>query len=175
MRRALLAAAALAALVPAAALAAGVRARTGTVSVDSFTAGAASATCPPGSVPVGGGFRTTTNDATGLVVTSLLPTARTGWAVGATNEFVNPGSVTAIAYCGARTPLRRVVASATLPAQSGGAYPDATVTARCPRGPIVRFGGFTATRRAAGPCRPPTPGRRRARCRPWPSAARGRG
>jgi hypothetical protein len=123
---------------------AGAGSRTKSASVDSFSAGGVTAGCPIARGLALGGFKTNTSADVGLVVSRDEPASRRAWAAAATNTFVNSGQVSASAYCGARRSLRKAIATATIPAQSGNSYPSATAIARCPHGSTVRLGGFNA-------------------------------
>jgi hypothetical protein len=109
-----------------------------TVNVAGHRAGAAVATCPAGTVVVGGGFKTLPfpffEDVRGLE----RLTART-WRATILNIGDQRTTVTAIAYCGhGAVPVMRSH-SITIKSGRGG-----TVRATCPRGKVLLFGGEVA-------------------------------
>jgi hypothetical protein len=128
----------------AAALAAHGGARTKATSIDSFTSGAVTARCPAGRGLGLGGFQSNAGADVGLVVSRDEPASGHAWAADATNTFINPGRLSATAYCGPRRHLRRVSATTSIAAQSGGTYPSGSAVARCPHRTSVRLGGFSA-------------------------------
>jgi hypothetical protein len=109
-----------------------------TATVESHRSGAAVATCPAGTVVVGGGFATKPfpffEDVKGLE----RLTART-WRATILNIGDQRTTITAIAYCGhGAVPVMR---SHSIKIRSGA---GGTVRARCPRGKSLLFGGEVA-------------------------------
>ena len=108
---------------------------TKTVKVREGQSGAATATCPAGTVVVGGGFNTRAFPHFEDVKGMERRTART-WRVTILNITGGGTSITAIAYCGhGAVPVMR--AHAIRIASGGGG----TVRARCPAGTQLLFGG----------------------------------
>ena len=138
----------------AAALAAHGGGRTKTTSIDSFTSGAATARCPAGRGLGLGGFQSNAGADVGLVVSRDEPASTHAWAVEATNTFINPGRLSATAYCGPRRHLRRVSATTNIAAQSGGTYPSGGAVARCPHGNVGPPRGLQRRRLSPNPTAP---------------------
>ncbi len=109
-------------------------ARVGPGESDSVTA-----RCPSGERVVLGGASGELLDDGAVLITAMRRTTKRSWQVrGANLQGSSSGRLTAIAYCG-RSATKEVVAEATVaPGTKAG------VTARCPRGSRVRFGGFSA-------------------------------
>jgi hypothetical protein len=108
---------------------------TKTVKVPEGRSGAATATCPAGTVVVGGGFNTRAFPHFEDVKGMERRTART-WRVTILNITGGGTSLTAIAYCGhGAVPVLRAHAI-RIASGSGG-----TVRARCPAGMQLLFGG----------------------------------
>jgi hypothetical protein len=100
----------------------------------------ATAHCPGDQRVVLGGFRAETAsfpDDADVVISALDRKGSGDWKATGDNDQNQAGDLTAIAYCGQRPRTKRVVAGISVPA---GDTKD--VTAVCPRGKKVLFGGF---------------------------------
>jgi hypothetical protein len=103
------------------------------------------ATCPTGTVVLGGGFSTPFDSATALAVFNSYRSGATSWTVDAV-RFRGAATATAFAYCRrAARPISDVTATGTIPngGQSGGA------SATCPTGSHLIGGGFQSSRAPA--------------------------
>jgi hypothetical protein len=109
----------------------------------------ATATCPPGTRAVGGGFIGAPGGIEPTVVTESRRSGGRSWI--ATGLRASPlttasGSLTAIVRCRRGAPkIREVAASTTLPAATAqGDHPRASITATCPGKRRAISGGFSS-------------------------------
>lgn len=110
-----------------------------TVSVAPQGGGAATATCPAHTVLVEGGFHAPA--AAEILLTRLERTSATAWRVAARNFTTGAVPLTAIAYCGAG-PVPQLARALAEPAVGWQPF---NVTALCPAGTRLLFGGLRAT------------------------------
>jgi hypothetical protein len=104
------------------------------------------ATCPTGTVALGGGFSTPFDSATALAVFNSYRSGANSWTVDAV-RFTGAGAATAFAYCRrASRPISDVTATGTIP--DGGQSGSASAT--CPAGSHLIGGGFQSSRAPAG-------------------------
>lgn len=113
------------------------------------TTGTATATCPKGQVPIGGGFNSPGSVRQSFItVYSSTRSGKRGWTVsGVINGFVTPPAtqfklnLTAYAYCRVGAPLKSQTKTVSLPLiQNNFAF--VTATAKCPKGTSALSGGF---------------------------------
>jgi hypothetical protein len=120
--------------------------RTKTAEIAAGTQGSVSAKCPRGKSVVLGGFdnQIGADQEPAAAVTGLELTSDRTWRDSATNYSSSAANATAIAYCGNRRGLTTRTKTVDVPKSSTiGAQPT-SVSARCPEGKRVAFGGFTA-------------------------------
>ncbi len=101
--------------------------------------------CPSGSAVAAAGFRNTIGPggSPDTQMTRLDLRSSGVLRAGATdNDHAAPGAVTAIAYCGTVPSLTAKTKSVKVPSARARTKPS-SVTATCPRGKRVAFGGFT--------------------------------
>ena len=106
--------------------------------------GAIAMPCPAGTTIRLGGFEAQVSpqpSGPAVVVDELARPSPRVLSVSATNVGPAKGSLTAVALCGAGPPLAAARKTLKLPASGG----RTAVTARCPKGTRVAFGGFDAT------------------------------
>jgi hypothetical protein len=127
------------------ALARGVVTRSDTVKVPPKAKRAATATCPKGKSVAMGGFRNeiATDDSPEVQPIGLTRPSKRTWKDSATNVFAPAGDATSIAYCGRSRKLTERTRTTVVPAAKPSTQPK-SVTAKCPRGTRVAFGGFKA-------------------------------
>ncbi len=119
----------------------------GTVSIPRGKRGTAVATCPPPTTVRLTGLKATVGEHANLELNALIRSGRRAIASAVNPERPGTGSLTVFAYCGRGPGLRTVAADTTLaPTEQG------SVTATCPAGTSVAFGGFRAD---AGPAPAP--------------------
>ena len=120
--------------------------RTDTVTIPPKAKGAATATCPKGKSVVMGGFRNEigAGDSPEVQPIGLTRPSKRAWKDSATDVFAPAGDATSIAYCGRAPRLTERTKSISLPAAKPSSNQPAGVTAKCPRGTRVAFGGFKA-------------------------------
>jgi hypothetical protein len=105
----------------------------------------ATATCPPRTVAMGGGFTSPLTDTTTMVVERSFRSSDTSWTVSGRN-FAGTASVTGHAYCRrAPRPITHVTATGLIPS---GILMSGTAGAQCPSNLRLIGGGFETT---AGP------------------------
>ena len=109
----------------------------------------ATATCPPGTRAVGGGFSGAPGGIEPTVVTESRRSGGKSWIASglrASPLTTATGSLTAIVRCRSGAPkIGEVAASTTLPAATGpGDHPRATTTATCPGKRRAISGGFSS-------------------------------
>jgi hypothetical protein len=128
------------------AFASGVVTRTATVTVPPKAKRAATAKCPKGKSVVMGGFHNDigTNHQPEVNPIGLTRPSKRAWRDSATDAFPPAGDATAIAYCGRAPKLTERTKSVAVPAATSSTNRPTSVTARCPKGQRVAFGGFKA-------------------------------
>jgi hypothetical protein len=109
----------------------------------------ATATCPPGTRAVGGGFSGSPGGIEPTVVTESRRSGAKGWIASglrASPLTTTTGSLTAIVRCRSGAPkITEVATSTSLPAATGpGDHPRATTTATCPGKRRAISGGFSS-------------------------------
>jgi hypothetical protein len=127
------------------AFASGVVTRTATVHVPPKAKRAATAKCPKGKSVVMGGFHNEIGQSSSPEVEPIgltRPSRRT-WKDSATDVFAPAGDATSVAYCGRAPKLTERTKTVAVPVAQPGDHPT-SVTAKCPRGKRVAFGGFKA-------------------------------
>jgi hypothetical protein len=117
------------------------------------------AKCPRGERVDVGGFRSTVNQASGIVVEDLTFRRQRIWKA-RFDQLGSPAKATAIAYCKDTARLIRRTKTKTEPLPppraKRGIGPDGgvlAVTAKCPRGTTVQLGGFEVRDSLAPPIR----------------------
>lgn len=120
--------------------------RTDTVTIPPKAKRAATAMCPKGKSVVMGGFRNEigAGDSPEVEPIGLTRPSKRAWKDSATDVFAPAGDATSIAYCGRAPRLTERRKTITLPAAKPASNQPAGVTAKCPRGTRVAFGGFKA-------------------------------
>jgi hypothetical protein len=123
----------------------GVVTRTDTVTVPPKAKRAATAKCPKGKSVVMGGFHNEIGQSSSPEAEPIgltRPSRRT-WKDSATDVFAPAGDATSVAYCGRAPKLTERTKTVAVPAAQPGDLPT-SVSAKCPRGKRVAFGGFKA-------------------------------
>ena len=127
--------------------------QTQTASVPSRSEGTVSATCPPGTTLLGGGFASspyTAFSGSNFVVDSHR-TGTSTWTIRSVNNSTAAGTLTVDAYCRrVDLALTEVASSATLPAGGFGFFPSGFTEATCPAGQYAVAGGFTSSAAISG-------------------------
>ena len=120
--------------------------RTDTVTIPPKAKGAATAMCPKGKSVVMGGFRNEigAGDSPEVEPIGLTRPSKRAWKDSATDVFAPAGDATSIAYCGRAPRLTERKKTIAIPAAKPSSNQPASVTAKCPRGTRVAFGGFKA-------------------------------
>jgi hypothetical protein len=116
-----------------------------TVSLAAHHTASVTATCPAGTVVVGGGFKSGASPQHQELLSQLQATSSTQWRVTMRNIAKFPTTLTALAYCSAGPAPTLHSATAALPGEKGG-----TARASCPNGTALVFGGLLAVSPGSG-------------------------
>ncbi|MGO9876014.1 MAG: hypothetical protein ACLPVY_19730 [Acidimicrobiia bacterium] len=116
------------------------------VSVGGYRVGAAIATCPAGTVVVGGGYDSDASATHQEIVVRLQALSARQWAVTVLNISSAATTLTALAYC-ARSGVvaREYFTTLKLPSHTGG-----TARVTCPKSTSLAFGGLLANSSTSG-------------------------
>jgi hypothetical protein len=108
----------------------------------------ATATCPPGTKALGGGFVGPFSGTSAVVIFASYRSGEQSWSVAGVQAGPGTGNATAFAYCRRTTKAVVDVAAATpVPA---GVGMTASTSARCPSGTQLISGGFISTSGPSG-------------------------
>jgi hypothetical protein len=118
---------------------------TKTVRLPALDAASAIATCPAGTVVVGGGYNSGASIQHQEVVIAMEALSPTQWVVAMGNISRSASTVTAIAYCAKGVTPTQVVATVKVAGNKGG-----TARVNCPSGTSIVFGGVLASFGGAG-------------------------
>jgi hypothetical protein len=116
-----------------------------TVTLPGFRVASAIATCPAGTVVVGGGYNSGASAQHVEILARLNRLASTQWVVTMVNLRSAATKLTSIAYCGHGVAPTQVASMVTLAAQKGG-----TARVSCPAGTSIVFGGVVANSPVVG-------------------------
>jgi hypothetical protein len=115
------------------------------VKVGGFRAGTAIATCPAGTVVVGGGYNAGASKKNQEIVARLAALSANKWAASVFNISTTATTLTALAYCAKHVPVVGYVTAVTLAAHKGG-----TARVSCAKGTSLVFGGLYASSPTVG-------------------------
>jgi hypothetical protein len=121
------------------------RAATKTVPLPALQVASATATCPAGTVVVGGGYNSAASAQHIELVGRLQRSSSTQWVVTMINIMPKATTLTAIAYCSAGSAPKQVTKAVSLAPHKGG-----TARASCPKGTTLAFGGVLGDEFQAG-------------------------
>jgi hypothetical protein len=116
-----------------------------TVTLQAGRAGSAIATCPAGTVVLGGGFKSGASPQHMELIAQLERGSSTQWRVTLRNISKFATTLTALAYCGRGTTPTEYSSTISLARDKGG-----TARANCPAGMSLAFGGVVVTSPGSG-------------------------
>ena len=115
------------------------------VKVAGFRSGSAIATCPAGTIVVGGGYSAGASKKNQEIVARLAAVSPRQWAATVFNISAAATTLTALAYCAKHAPVLGYVTAVTLAAHKGG-----TARVSCAKGTSLVFGGLYANSPTVG-------------------------
>jgi len=115
------------------------------VSIGGLRAGSAIATCPAGTVVVGGGYDSDASAANQEIVVRLEALSARQWAVTVLNISSAATTLTALGYCARRSVAHEQSTTLKLAAHKGG-----TARVTCPKSTSLAFGGLAANSSTSG-------------------------
>ncbi len=115
------------------------------VSIGGLRVGSAIATCPAGTVVVGGGYESDASATHQEIVVRLEALSARQWAVTVLNISSAATTLTALGYCAGRGVAHERSTTLQLPAHTGG-----TARVTCPKSTSLAFGGLLANSSTSG-------------------------